>query len=275
MLLKYLFIIILSLNLFSYDRIVALSPSINEIIYALSSEGKLVGNTDFCNYPEASKKKQKVGGYFSPSLEKILFLKPDIVIMQQNNIKLSKKLDKLGIKTRILSLNTLEDIKQTIKVIGQIVKKEQKAQELLNTLQKKLQNIKNIVQNKKILIAIGHNTSLEKRIFVAGQNLYFDDIINISGNTNAFKSSRKGQPVLNMENIISANADIVILLSPYRKEKGLSKKQLIDPWRKLPINAAKDDNIFIVDKDYAGISSHRLIYFLEDFRGFLEDVRAE
>lgn len=274
MLLKSLLIVLFSLNLFGYDRIIALSPSINEIIFALDSGDKIIGNTTYASYPKAAIDKPKVGGYFSPSLEKILSLKPDIVIMQKSSIQLSKKLNKLGIKTKVLSLQTLNDIKQSIRSIGDIVGEKRKAQKILNDLQQALDNTKGIVKNKKILFVIGHNLNLEKRIFVAGQNLYFDDIIKYSGNKNAFFSTRSGQPVLNLENIIATNPDIVVLLAPFTHDKGLSKKQLIKPWLTLPINAAKTGSVYVVDKHYAGIASQRLIYFLKDFKVFLKDAKT-
>ncbi|MEA3354126.1 MAG: helical backbone metal receptor [Campylobacterota bacterium] len=274
--LRYIFLLLfLSSNLFSYDRVVALSPSINEIIYALNSGEKIVGNTDFCNYPLEAKSKQKVGGFFSPNLERIVSLKPDLVIMQKSSENIAKKLNRLGIKTKVLTIKTLKDIKNSIETIGKLLDKKDEALKITATIDKKLHHIKDIVTNKKILMVIGHNLSLEKRIFVVGQNLYLDDIIKFSGNKNAFFSTRKGQPILNMENIIATDADMVILLSPYRVKKGLSKEQLLKPWRSLPISAVKDDNIFIIDGEYAGISSHRLIYFLDDMKKILQDVRAK
>jgi len=267
------FLILFCIFSFANDRVIALSPSINEIIYALGEGDKIVGNTTFCKYPEDAKSKQKVGGYFSPSLEKIISLRPDIVIMQKSSIKLSKKLNKLGIKTKVVSLDRLETIKNSIKDIGDILNKPEIAKNILDNLEHRIDKIKNIIKNKKILMVIGHNLKLEKRIFIVGQNLYFNDIINLSGNTNAFKSNRKGQPILNMESIIATNPDIVILIAPFTKQKGLTKKDLIKPWLDLPINAKKTKNIYVLDKDYAGIASHRLKFFLEDFKGFLEDVR--
>jgi iron complex transport system substrate-binding protein len=270
---RFLLLLLFTINLFGYERVIALSPSINEIIYALGDGDKIVGNTTFCTFPKEAQSKPKVGGYFSPSLEKILSLKPDIVIMQKSSIKLAKKLELLGIKTKVVQLTSLEDIKETIEQIGEILQKQIKAKEILSTLENKLSQTQNIVKNKKILFVIGHNLKLDKRIFVAGQNLYFDDIINFSGNVNAFQSKRAGQPILNMENIIATNADIVILLAPFRKQKELTKEQLMAPWLDLPINAAKNKTIYVLDKEYAGISSHRLIYFLEDFKGFLQDAK--
>ncbi len=272
---KILLLFFFALNLFGYERIVALSPSINEIVYALGSGDKIVGNTEFCDFPQQAKQKPKVGGYFSPSLEKILSLNPDIVIMQDSSKDLAKKLSKLGIKTKVLKLATLKDIQVTIKEIGEILKKEKKATQILSSMQTALLETKNIVKNKKILMVIGHNTSLEKRIFVAGQNLYFDDIITVSGNINALQSSRAGQPILNLENIIASNPDIVILLAPYLGKNSITKEALLKPWKNLPITASKKGTIYIEDKEYAGISSDRIIFFLRDFKGFLQDAQTK
>lgn len=261
------------LQVIASERIVALSPSINEIIYALGDGDKIVGNTTYCTYPNEAKTKTKVGGYFSPSLEKILSLKPDMVIMQQSSFNLSQKLKKLGVKTQVLNLKSLNDIKNSITIIGDILDKKIQAQKILHTINIKLKEIQGIIKNKKILIVIGQNLSLEKHIFVAGQNLYFDDIITTSGNTNAFQSNRVGQPILNMENIIATNPDIVVLLAPFIKDKNITNEQLINPWLNLPINAKKTNSIYIVGKHYAGIASDRITYFLEDFKGFLTDVR--
>lgn len=272
---KILLLLFFALNLFGYERVVALSPSINEIVYALGSGDKIVGNTEFCTYPKEAIDKPKVGGYFSPSLEKILTLKPDLVIMQTNNKEIALKLQKLGIKTKIIKLKTLKDITTSIKDIGDILNQKAKAKTIVDAIHRKLEASKNIVKNQKILFVIGQHTNLEKRIFVAGQNLYFDDIITISGNQNAFSSTRVGQPVLNMENIIATNPDIVILLAPLMTKQGLTKQELINPWLQLPINASKNGNIFVEEKEYAGIPSDRLNLFLDDFKGFLHNVKVK
>lgn len=272
---KIIFLVVLFvLNLSAAERIIALSPSINEIIFALGSGEQIVGNTEYCTYPKASKKVQKVGGYFSPSLEKIVALHPTLVIMQQNNYKLSQKLGQLGIATKIVKIDTLKNIKRSIIEIGKLVKKEQKANEIIQEIDTSLQSLKNITANKKVLFVIGHNTSIAARVFVAGQNLYFDDIIKASGNINALQSERKGQPVLNAENIIATNPDIVILLAHSMKEKNLTRDDLINPWRQLPINASRTNSIYIIDKKYAGIPSNRLVYFINDFKNILQKHSA-
>ena len=270
---KLLLILFTTLTLFSKERIIALSPAINEIIFALNSGKQIVGNTTYAHYPKASDKIPKVGGYFSPSLEKIVALKPTIVIMQNNNERLSRKLKRLGIETKVIKIDTLKSINQAILEIGKRLKKEEKAKKIVNNINKERQKLQNIVIGKKILIVFGRNRTLDKQVFVAGQNLYYDEIINESNNTNALHSNRKGQPILNMENIIACNPDIVLLLARCQAD-GLNNEALIKPWLELPINASKTKSIYINSHIYAGIPSDRLVLFLRDFRTMLEDYNV-
>ncbi len=271
---KILVLILFAFNLYGVEKVIALSPAINEIIYALKAQNTIVANTTYCNYPKESIKKPKVGGYFSPNLEKIVTLHPDIVLMQENT-KFAQKLLKLGIKTELFKLQTINDIKKSIIRIGTILNKEEKAKKIIQTIDIKLKSIKNIIHNKKILIVIGHNTSLDKKIFVVGHNLYLDDIIKESGNKNAFTINTFSQPILNLENIIALNPDIVILLTPYMKRKNLTKKDLLKPWKNLPLKASQNNTIYIESHEYAGIPSNRLIYFLNDFKSFLENAKTK
>jgi iron complex transport system substrate-binding protein len=270
---KLILIAILALSLHAKERIITLSPSLNEIVYALDMGKQVVGNTDYCLFPKETLNVPKVGGYFSPSIEKILALKPSIVLMQKNNHKLQRQLNRLNITTKMVAINTLDTIRTSIIELGKIFQQEENAHRIVKDINNSLSSITNIIQNKKILIVFGHNTSLSKNIFVAGQNLYFDQIITHSGNQNALQSKRKGQPILNMENIIASNPDIVILLAYSLKEKGLTREQLTNPWLELPINASKTHSIYIENKIYAGIPSDRLALFLDDFKAILNDYK--
>lgn len=271
MLLKIFLLAVLTVHLNAVEKIVALSPAVNEIIFALDGGDKIVGNTTYCNFPQASQKIPKVGGYFSPSLEKILALNPDIVIMQDNNAAIGDKLQRLGIRTMLIKIDTIDSIKKAVFNIAKLLNNESKASLIVKKIDKSLASVAGITKNKKILIPIGYHTELSKEIYVAGQNLYFDDIIIASGNANALQSSQKSQPVLNLEKILKVNPDIVIILSPQMREKHLTKEALIAPWLKLPINAARTKSIFVEEGEYSGIPSDRIVHFIDDFGKFLRE----
>ncbi len=270
---KILFILIFSINLWGEQRIVTLSPSINEIVYALDEGQNVVANTKHCDFPEESKNISKIGGYNDISLEKILDVKPTIVIGQDYDEKLIQNLKALNIKVLSYKTNTIENIRNTVLELGILFKKEDKAKEIISNIDNSLATLKSITENKKILIVISPKNNLSNQIYVTGNFIYFEDIIKASGNKNAYNSTNLAQPVVNTEKIINMNPDIIVLLAPFYDGKTAELNQLKELWRTLPINAAKQNNIYAVDKLYAGIPSQRVEFFINDFRKILEDVR--
>ncbi|WP_418186636.1 ABC transporter substrate-binding protein [Aliarcobacter lanthieri] len=258
---------------FSYERIITLSPSVNEIVYALDLGHKVVANTQFCDYPEESKNIQKIGGYGNVSLEKIVLLNPDIIITHDYDEKLNSNLEKLKFTTKVYSTKSIQEIQDTITNIGEIFEKIEEAKKLNKRINKSLNSLKNIVTNQKILIVISPQNTLSNQIYVAGNYVYFEDIIKQSQNENAYFSKSKAQPVLNTEKIIKLNPDIIVLLSPFLEDKKDEEEKIIKLWETLPINASKNKNIYSISKEYAGIPSHRVEYFIKDFKKILEDVR--
>ena len=269
----FLFILILGVNLFAGERVVTLTPTINEIVFALGEGKSVVANTSFCDFPEESKNIKKIGGYNNISLEKILEVKPTVVIGQDYDNKLNSNLNALNIKTLIYKTNTISSIKNTINDLGVFFKKEEKAKELISNIDNALLSLASITTNKKILIVISPKKSLSNQIYITGNYLYFEDIIKASGNENAYYSTNPAQPVVNTEKIIGMNPDVIVLLTPFLEGNIKEQEEIIKAWKDLPVNASKTDNIYTVDKLYAGIPSHRVQYFIDDFKKILENVR--
>ena len=149
---KILFILVLCINLLGQERIVTLSPSINEIVFALGAGKDVVANTNYCDFPEESKAILKIGGYNNISLEKILETKPTVVIGQDYDEKLNSNLKSLGIKTLSYKTNTISSIENTISELGDFFDKKEKAKELISNIDNALLSVNSIVENKKILI---------------------------------------------------------------------------------------------------------------------------
>lgn len=270
---KIIFILLLCINLLGAERIVTLSPSVNEIIFALGEGENIVANTQYSDFPLESKSIKKIGGYNSISLEKILKVNPTVVVGQDYDEKLNSNLKALGITTLSYKTNTISLIKNTINELGIFFKQEEKAKELNTNIDNAMTSLSGIVKDKKILIIISPKDSLSNQIFVSGNHIYFEDVILASGNKNAYFSNSTAQPVVNTEKIIGMNPDIIILLAPFLEDDLKAQTKLINTWKELPVNASKDDNIYTIDKLYAGIPSHRVEYFIKDYRKILENVR--
>lgn len=270
---KIIFILLFCINLLGAERIVTLSPSVNEIIFALGEGENIVANTQHSDFPLESKSIKKIGGYNSISLEKILKVNPTVVVGQDYDEKLNSNLKALGITTLSYKTNTISLIKNTINELGIFFKQEEKAKELNTNIDNAMASVDGLVKDKKILIIISPKDSLSNQIFVSGNHIYFEDIILASGNKNAYFSNSTAQPVVNTEKIIGMNPDIIILLAPFLEDDLKAQTKLINTWKELPVNASKDDNIYTIDKLYAGIPSHRVEYFIKDYRKILENVR--
>ena len=269
----FLFIVLCTSLLGAEQRIVALAPSINEILFALGKGESVVGNTTYATYPEVSKKISKVGGYFSVSLEKIVALRPTLVLLQRNNLALKPKLEKLGIRTELIRISSLDDLKAGIMKIGELTHARQRAAEIIKEINEAVKSTAGILKGKKILIVFGVNFDLKKEVFISGNHLYFADIIRASGNQNAFFEETNRQPVISMEGIIALNPDIVYILAHRVKEK--ETEELIAPWLKLPVTAARAGTIYVTTQKYAGMPSQRVVLFIRDFKEVLEDAKRK
>lgn len=270
---KLLLLTLFSLSLIANERVVTLSPSVNELVYALGNGKNVVANTKFCDYPKESKEVAKIGGYSSISLEKILSAKPTLVISQGYDDNLVNNLKALNIKTLVYKTNTISDIKTTILSLGDVFNKKEKALEIVENIDNSLASLSDVIKDKKILIVISPRKDLSNQIYVTGNFLYFEDIIKASNNKNAYNSKSSMQPVINAEKVIAMNPDIIILLGAFFEGKPKELEAVKNAWREMPINASKNDNIYVIDKEYAGIPSDRVVNFIEDFKKILENVR--
>src|SRR5271167_3706674 len=97
------------------QRIVSLAPSLTETLYALGVQDRLVGDTDYCDYPADAQKKAKVGGIINPNLEEIAALHPDLVLVTKeiNRLDTVRALDTLGIPTYATDAHTVDEILST------------------------------------------------------------------------------------------------------------------------------------------------------------------
>ena len=125
-----------------------------------------------------------------------------------------------------------------------------------------------------MLIAFGRQQDLSKPIYVAGKDLYFDEVIRLAGLTNALQSERQGQPVLGMEGIIATDPDIVLILSPYSRALGITPEAVRKDWLTLPVKAAQTGQVHVKDEPYCSMPSDRIIPFLQHFARIVEVFHA-
>lgn len=261
----FILLIIFSFNSYAEQRIVALSPAINEILFAIGAGKSVVANTDYANFPPESKNLPKVGGYFYTNLERILSVEPTMVIAHDHDPRLLTKLQSLQIQTVTVGTQRLTDIVTGIEKIGEAVGQQTAAIELANKIRNKIDFLEKTVQptKKKVLVVFGTEMNQQQGVYVSGNELYFEDIIHLVGCENAFHNPLVKQPLLTTEAILALAPDSVIVLA-YDTDK-THDAETLQYWQQLAIPAATKQQIHILHRDYAAIPSYRVIYLIDDF----------
>jgi len=254
---RLILLLLFALSLFAQERIVTLSPSLSEIVFGLGHGEELVGVSSYAAWPEAVKRIEKIGGYFDPNLEKILALRPTLVIGQEHHAALLAKLRALGLHTLEVRLNRIEQIEQSIRTIGGAIHAAN-ADALAEAIETARTEAPKLKRPRSVLIVFGLTYDLRDRIFVAGHNLYFEQIIESCGATNAYTADDAGQPVLSYEGLIALNPDVIILLHSDQTDAPADPEQLRQSWYSLPVKAAENGRIYIADAGLVAIPSQRV-----------------
>lgn len=216
-----------------------------------------MGTSSYSLYPKEAQKLPIVGGYENPNIEKIIAHLPTLVVGQNFSQNILYKLKYFKIKTLILNLQTIDSIKNSIELLASAINSN-KDKKLIASIN---DAIKNITKNKNphsVMIVYGLREDLRSSTYIAGHDIFFEDIIKLSGNSNSYKTTSVSQPVLSYENIIALNPDQIIILHSHATEVNVDVKKALKAWYSLPTNASKNKNISIVDENYLHIPSHRI-----------------
>ncbi len=268
---KTLFLsLIFILNLYASERIISLSPSITEIVFALGNGDELVGVSSYSLYPKEAQKLPVVGGYHKPNIEKILNLKPTLVVGQTYNKELLDQLEGFGIKTLALDLERLHTIKDSITSLAKTIGSPN-GKKLVDNINNAIKTAKKAKKPHSVMIVYGLREDLRSANYIAGHNIFFEDIIHACGHKNAYEDDFLDQPVLGYENIIATNPDQIIILHSLATGADVDLKKARDAWMKIPTNASKNNNIHIVDDSYLHIPSHRVALTIKRLCGVMND----
>jgi iron complex transport system substrate-binding protein len=196
-------------------RIVSLIPSNTEIAYALGLGEKIVGVSDFDNYPEDVKKKEKIGG-MEFNVEKIISLKPDLVLAHASGAHNSKEgwqqLKDAGITVLVVNdAKTFEDVYQSIEMIGKATGTTKKASEIIENMKTKLEAIKEKAKSikEKDQVKVWVEVSPAPEIYAAGKGTFIDDMLKAISAKNV-AGDQEGWPMFTEEKAVALNPDVII-----------------------------------------------------------------
>ncbi len=208
--LPFLFVFLLiSFIASAYDRIVSTRPNVTEILFALGLGKRVVGVTQFCNYPEAAKKIAKIGGYQNRSFEKILSLRPDLVVIvpDATTSKLETFLQRAGIAVLTVPADSLADIYASIRMIADANDMADAGESLTRKIQEDLKKQHDAIavqSRKKTMIVLQQHP-----LIAAGPSTFLGEILTLAGGDNIV-SSKLPYPQLGYEFILERRPDLIV-----------------------------------------------------------------
>lgn len=254
------------------QRIVSLAPSNTEILFALGVGDRVVGVTDYCNYPPEALEIPKVGGYSTVNVEKVIALHPDLVIAAYGNGKeLIENLRSFGIPVISLHPANLDDVLDSIVLVGTATGDVESATTLAGELSRRIRAVEMEAEGSDYHPRVAHIIWSDP-LYVSGNGTFQDELIRLAGGKNAF-SHVEGWKNVGIEDFIAADPEVLIV----NKGSGMGggEDAIAQYFREEPrfgrVSAIRDQRIFLVDSDTVDRAGPRIVDALEQFA---TDIRS-
>jgi len=246
------------------QRIVSFGPSITEILFALGLEEKVVGVSNYCDYPEAATLKAKIGDAFNPSLERIVELEPDLVLTLKQE-QLNRELDALGIKFMVLDPKDIYGICKDIELVGQITGTEKKAKKLMKDMRDNMAQVialmADVLKVRVFFIVDATDPTLP---WTAGTGSFIDALITMAGGENVAGKAPGAWVQFSLEQIVSSDPEVIIIQTMTGGIPTISQEELEEHPAWGEMTAVRQGRICFINGDLVSRPGPRIIQGLEE-----------
>ena len=201
-------------------RIVSLAPSITETLFAIGLGERVVGVTQFCDFPPEAQAKPKVG-YIHPNLETLVALETDLILATREVLRTDVlgKLEQLQIPVYIVDATTVDGILTHIQTLGRLLGASAAADEVVRRMQRRIEEIKARVARlprPRVLYVLN-----SEPLMTVGPGSFIDGAIEMAGGANVAARARMAYPQLSMEEVLREDPEV--LLFPTGRAEGISE----------------------------------------------------
>lgn len=209
----------------SSRRIISLVPAVTEMLFAIGAADRLVGRTDFCDYPPAARAKPSVGGMVAPSLELLVSLKPDLVIVTSsgNSDDTRAQLERLRLPVYLVDPHGLSDVFRTMERLGDLTDRRARAGALVAGLEGRVRAVAARVAARprpRVLYVVW-----PEPLIVPGRGAAVTELIALAGGDSVTAEGPEGYPRYSVEAAVAGAPDVIVLarhgagVAPYAREK--------------------------------------------------------
>ena len=250
-------------------RIVALAPHIVENLYSAGAGDKLVGVVSYSNFPDEAKNVPEVGSYNAFSLEQVLALNPDLIVMwgSGNGMQTLSTFEALGIPVYVSELRQLSDVPKSIRNLSQLAGTPAIGEAEASRIETELNALHRRYGEKRSLSVLYQiwNDPLQT---VNGEHL-ISEIISLCGGYNIFGDARSLAPRVSLESVLLRDPDAIVASG-----MGEARPEWLDQWRAYPsLTAVADEALFFVNPDHLQRPSARIVLGAQSLCQQLDQIR--
>jgi iron complex transport system substrate-binding protein len=241
-------------------RIISLAPNLTEIVFAVGGGDRLVGNTTYCDYPPAAKSVEKVGDTLSPSLERIIALRPQVVLVSTSSQLevFTQQLKNQNIAVFVTDPHDLEGVFRSIEQVGQILGQQEQAASLVKTLRERTAAVEKAVQQSP-RVRTFYQVSAEP-LYTAGHDSFVTDLMRRAGAESVTGEVPGAWPKYSSESALAAKPDAIIL--PTGGSMGAGNSTVAEALNRSP--AALAGRVYKINDDHLARPGPRAVDGLEE-----------
>jgi iron complex transport system substrate-binding protein len=192
-------------------RVVSLAPSITETLFALGLGDRVAGVTDYCDYPAAALTRPKVGGIINPSVEAIVALQPDLVLVgrETNRRETVEALDRLRVPVYVLNAERLEDVFRMVRDVADLAGVAPRGERLARGLERRSARVERLVSREapvRVFFLVGLNP-----VVTVGRSSFLDDLVRRAGGQSISNASAQPWPRFSVEEILRDDPQFLLV----------------------------------------------------------------
>jgi iron complex transport system substrate-binding protein len=252
-------------------RIVALAPHITENVFSAGAGDLLVGVVNFSDYPEAAKHIQQVGSPHSFSIETVVSLQPDLVLVWSSGVsaKVTKKLIDLGLTVYMDEPRVLDDVAKAITDVGYLTGNDQVSQQAANDFLAQLQHLKQ-TYSVRDPVTLFYQIWDSPLMTLNGEHI-ISDVMRLCGGENIFSDAIAIAPKINVESVLESNPEAIIASG-----MGETRPEWLIEWQQWEyLQAVKNKHLFFIHPDILQRHTVRILQGAAILCEQLERVRSE
>jgi len=252
------------------ETIASLAPSNTEILFALGLGDKITAVSKYCNYPPEAQDKIKIGGFSTVNIEKVVDLKPDLVLATgavQGAVV--EELGRLGLVVIALDAKNIEDVLKNIKLVGKATGQLETAKELISNMEQRIKAVTDKTNNlpDSQRPRVFHEVQYDP-LMTAGPGTFIHHLINLAGGVNIASDSTTKYPVYNLEILIERNPEVIIVsLGHGSIAASVGGVQERERWQ--ITDAVKNNRVYGINTDLIGRAGPRIADALEEIARFI------